>query len=91
MRIALDYDGTYTEDPELWDEFIASAVERGHDVTIVTMRSEDIQQIPHNIEADIIYTDLKGKRDYCARDGIEFDVWIDDHPEWVVRDHEQLR
>ena len=33
MRIALDYDGTYTADPDLWDKFINSCRDK-HDVWI---------------------------------------------------------
>lgn len=91
MKIALDYDGTYTEDPELWDRFIEMAIERGHDVTVVTMRNEDIAPITHDVEADIIYTSLHGKQEYCERDGEHFDIWIDDNPQWVLTDHEELR
>ena len=41
MNIALDYDGTYNRDLKLWDEFIFNAVERGHDIRIVTFRHAD--------------------------------------------------
>ena len=40
MLIALDYDGTYTEDWELWRMFIKSAHKKGHEVVIVTMRHD---------------------------------------------------
>lgn len=40
MLIALDYDGTFTEDPTLWVSFIAMAQAHGHDVIGVTMRYE---------------------------------------------------
>ena len=89
MKIALDYDGTYDQDSELWNAFIEQADERGHTVTIVTMRSAETHPIEAHIEADIIYTDLNAKRDYCERDGYVFDVWIDDHPEWVVYDYSE--
>lgn len=32
MKLALDYDGTYTRDPDLWDTFIAAA--QGHRIDI---------------------------------------------------------
>ena len=38
MKIALDYDDTYTQDPELWLRFVKDALERNHDVRVVTMR-----------------------------------------------------
>lgn len=38
MTIALDYDGTYTRDPDLWDRFISEARSHGHSVICVTNR-----------------------------------------------------
>lgn len=49
MKIALDYDDTYTKDPELWDSFIAEAKERMHEVTFVTLRfSKDVFMSRYN-------------------------------------------
>ena len=36
--IGLDYDGTYTVDPDLWLRFVRQAKDRGHEVICVTMR-----------------------------------------------------
>ena len=41
MIIALDYDGTYTRAPRLWDDFIALADAGGYSVVVVTMRDEN--------------------------------------------------
>jgi hypothetical protein len=38
MKIALDYDGTYTVDPQFWEDFITLAKVRGHEVVCVTKR-----------------------------------------------------
>ena len=46
MLIALDFDETYTRDPEFWDIVIANATQRGHAVICATMRKD----VPH--EAD---------------------------------------
>lgn len=81
MRIALDYDGTYTADPCLWDSFIERCRDR-HDVWIVTMR------YPYeaiNMNIPVIYTSRKPKIAYCEGNGIYFDVWIDDQPEFLFR------
>ena len=90
MKIALAYDGVYANDPELWTAFIERADERGHTITIVTMRSEHNSPIEHEVGVDVIYTDLHGKRDFCESYGYEFDIWIEDYPEWIVRDHDHL-
>jgi hypothetical protein len=41
MTIALDYDGTYTRDPDLWDRFITDCSKSGHLVICVTQRTEN--------------------------------------------------
>lgn len=84
MRIALDHDGTYTQDPILWANFISDAIGRGHEVVCVTMRneSEPVQGMP----CEIIYTDRKAKMFHMAQLGRPVDVWIDDNPQWLVRD-----
>lgn len=76
MRIALDYDGTYTADPQLWDEFIRNAKARGHEVTMVTMRSAEHERIPNPPACDIIYTGRKAKRTFYNAD-----IVIDDAPQ----------
>ena len=43
MLIAIDYDNTYTADPEWWDEVIRSGQERGH--TIVCHRQNRTAEI----------------------------------------------
>jgi hypothetical protein len=78
MKIAIDHDGTYTADPELWDWFITKAVQRGHEVYCVTMRH------PHEsikMPCEIVYTSRKAKAI-----AFEADVWIDDSPHWLLND-----
>ena len=84
MKIfAIDYDNTYGDDPELWNEFIVSAKQRGHVVIMVTYRSPDIPILDApNIE--IIYTDHNHKAPYLMEHhDIDVDVWIDDWPELI--------
>ena len=61
MIIALDYDKTYTADPNLWDAFIKFAVFRGHKVICLTMRysQEEIKIWGIN---EIHYTSRKAKK-----------------------------
>lgn len=86
MRIALDYDRTYSADPEFWDYFIASCHAHGHDVRIVTHRSPDLDRTAALVALEkkvkIIYTNGAAKAWYCAHfgGGFEPDVWIDDKP-----------
>jgi len=89
MIIALDYDGTFTADPQLWREFIINSTSRGHTVYIVTMRrpeecicfDDTIQQI-----CEIIYTSRKAKKSFVELHNMKFDIWIDDNPEWLFID-----
>jgi hypothetical protein len=86
MRIALDYDDTYTADKLLWDRFIIEARRRNHSVYFVTGRCQnndnsDIELDAYPLELPIIYCSQQPKRDF-----INADIWIDDMPEAIVRD-----
>ncbi len=83
MMIALDYDKTYTLDPEFWDSFISSASKRGHEVFCATMRHETE---PIEIPCAVIYTSRKAKAAYLKERGIVPDIWIDDNPAWLYTD-----
>lgn len=85
MRIALDYDGTYTQDPILWANFIAESIGRGHEVICVTMRHPEDEPIV-GMPCEIIYTDRQPKMSHMVLIGRPTDVWIDDHPEWLAKD-----
>lgn len=91
MKIALDYDKTYTVDPMFWDKIIDLAKERGHTVSFVTMRyptqKEELKIAEHfNIPIPVVYTGRKAKVQYCLNNGIEFDIWIDDKPYYLLND-----
>ena len=84
MIIALEYDGTYTRDPALWDAFIGLARQRGHEVSCVTMRHpEEAIQMP----CEVIYTARASKLRHLLLSGrTPPHVWIDDNPSWIYRD-----
>lgn len=86
MTIALDYDGTYTADPELWDRFIAAAIRRGHKVIVVTCRRRtDENREDVKVEGcPVFFTDLGSKLEYVKKLGCPVDVWIDDDPACVL-------
>lgn len=83
MKIALDYDNTYTLDPDLWNTVIDCMQLRNHEVMIVTYRSPDIP-IDHNLPIPVFYTSFNAKRKYMLDQGINIDVWIDDWPESIL-------
>lgn len=79
MKIALDLDGTYSADPDLWDEFIARAKMRGHEVICVTNRPfEPVGiRIP---SVEILLAGAEYKNAYASAEGHKVDIWIDDQP-----------
>lgn len=83
MLIALDYDGTYTAAPELWDAFIAAAERFGHQVACVTMR---FPSEPVEIACEVIYTGRLAKKPFMDGLGRKVGIWIDDNPAWVLYD-----
>ena len=89
MLVCLDYDGTYTQDPALWDQFITSAKASGHRVICATMRYEDTEgaevkkSLSHLVE-NIYFTDRLAKVAWLKERGIKPDVWIDDSPFWLL-------
>lgn len=90
MLLALDYDETYTEDPEFWDLVIGLAVTRGHSVICATMRHEHegeeiVSNLGHKVER-IIFTGRKAKHRFVQEAGYYPSVWIDDSPHWLFRD-----
>jgi hypothetical protein len=90
MHIALDYDGTYTAAPKLWDAFIALAQTQGHHVYIVTMRHDGgAEALPGSVHAfvnGVVYTGRKAKAEYVKSQGKHVDIWIDDVPRFILED-----
>ena len=91
--IALDYDDTYTLAPDLWNGLINIMHDYGWTVHIVTYRHstsfKDMDlKIPHI--TDYIFTNGKGKHQYCLDMGISIDVWIDDSPDAIIFDFKDL-
>ena len=96
MKIALDYDNTYTQDPKLWNNFINDAEQKGHEVRIVTARAPEEDKIEGLGDIPIIYCDGVAKRFYCTwfaddRNGWIPDVWIDDKPQSVDNNSQATR
>lgn len=90
----IDYDGTWTADPELFREFVVLLLARGHRAVIVTSR-DDRPMItdPSRHWGDevrkavcglipIVFAGLDRRKDEAARAaGHAVDVWIDDRPQ----------
>jgi hypothetical protein len=86
MIIALDYDDTYTEDPEGWDAVVNLLEGRGHKFICVTMRYES-EPIVIGVDCMIYYTGRRAKITWLIENGVPLpDVWIDDRPNFVFTD-----
>ena len=90
MLIALDYDETYTCDPEFWDMVISAANYRGHSVICATMRHEHegaevVAALGRKVKK-IIFTGRKAKYKCVTDAGYYPSVWIDDQPLFITTD-----
>lgn len=81
--ISIDYDDTYTSDPELYELFIKQARARGHYVVMVTYRNQDKHPIDDVQGIEIFYTNGMLKADYMRTIDLSPDIWIDDMPEII--------
>ena len=87
--IAIDYDGTYTVDPDLWRAFIERAQARGHVVVMVTGRSNEGQfgaEVRRAVNGlvPIVFAAQMWKRHAAQLAGFDVSIWIEDHPEAVA-------
>lgn len=85
MVFSLDYDGTYSEDNELWLDFIDKAKARGHEVICISARDQDDKDICKELLSRVRFVGTSGahKYEYAFQLGINVDVWIDDMPECI--------
>lgn len=88
MTIAIDFDGTFTQDPTLWANFIITARKRGHRVIMVTARFPDMtsgMEFAFEVfgRESVFFTGNCLKGLYMERKGISVDVWIDDMPQTI--------
>jgi len=88
--ICIDYDGTYTESPELFDYFIKKAKELGFSVIGCTMRyeneiDEDLRHFEQMVD-ELYFSERRAKKKYLEELNINPQIWIDDTPEWLFVD-----
>lgn len=89
MKIALDYDNTYTADRDFWRQFIEMCAAAGHTLFIVTARSavRDKNDELRRLETlmPVYYCDGVAKRWWCMHFGPgTVDIWIDDKPDNIL-------
>ena len=90
LLFCLDFDETFTADPDLWLGFIQLAKSRGHSVICATMRHEhegqEIKDILGGVCEKIIFTGRKAKMQHVQEQGFYPSIWIDDSPHWILTD-----
>jgi hydroxymethylpyrimidine pyrophosphatase-like HAD family hydrolase len=87
--ICLDYDGTYTELPELMNMIIDYGSKHNIQVILATMRypeeiDDGLKELQKKI--DVYFTCRNAKQNYLLLQGINPDIWVDDSPKWIVFD-----
>ena len=86
--VCIDYDGTYTEFPELLDLIIFYCKSHHVKVILCTMRHK--HEIDSHLESVIekvdetYFTDRNAKIPYLNNLGIFPDIFIDDNPKWLI-------
>lgn len=94
LTIALDYDGTYTAAPDLWQRFAKMAIEQGHRVITITARRDTLTSRIAMREAGvswpIIFAYDKPKKLEALRLREEVAIWIDDNPQSIGDGTENL-
>lgn len=94
-NIAIDFDNTLTEFPDLLAVFVRMAQEKGHWVCCVTARRETEENVidldnwlfENQLSMPVFFTSLQSKMTYMANRGININLWIDDDPKTLVNGH----
>jgi len=87
--ICLDYDGSYTAFPELFNMIINRRKELGYNVILATMRyPSEANDALRNIanEIDVYYTGRKAKKEFLEVQVVFPDLWLDACPYWILND-----
>lgn len=88
LLIAIDYDDTFTADPDLWTNFIKDVQANMHTVVCITWRHKDQleecrRSLPEGVELHSAYG--MSKKKYAKKYCLPIDIWIDDSPESIVQ------
>ena len=95
MIIAMDYDDTFSKDPDGWAHVARAMAGRGHKIIGCTMRYPDetdgMSTLYGEVCEQVHFSSRVAKRDYLASKGVVPDVWIDDRPDFIVSSARDLR
>lgn len=98
LTISVDFDQTFSADPELWGSFALEAVASGNTVVMITRRedtpenqaavADTLGDYAQAFSTVLLIGPETLKDDAAQKAGIDVDIWIDDSPQ-TVRAEEQ--
>jgi hypothetical protein len=94
MLLSLDYDQTYTRDPDFWDGVIAAGIARGHSFVCITNRPNPpgtgkAERLP-SPRIPVLCAGQEFKQDAARAAGLKVSVWIDDMPASINQPFPQI-
>lgn len=91
--LGIDYDDVISGNVKAWSEIIKLFYQFGATIYIVTYRDSsqfDDMDLKIPFVKDYIFTSANAKKKYCKDSGIDIDIWIDDCPESIIFDYQEL-
>ena len=87
--VALDYDDTFTDNPEAWAAVVAQLIKQEYTVIGVTLRNKYMPVCDHymGVCGMVVYCAGHAKKEVLARMGYHDVIWIDDNPKYIVRSY----
>ncbi len=92
MTISIDFDRTFSADPQMWGEFAKKAVADGNTVVMISRRPEsDREEVisslgdyAESFSQVLLVGGETLKADAADAAGIHVDVWVDDSPQTIT-------
>jgi hypothetical protein len=92
MTISIDFDRTFSADPQLWGEFARKSVADGNTVVMISRRPEQDRATVTETLGDyapafsqvLLVGGDTLKADAAQAAGISVDVWVDDSPQTIT-------
>ena len=100
MTISIDFDRTFSADPQMWGEFATKSVAEGNTVVMVSRRPdtpEDRQTVTDTLGdyapafSQVLLVGDSMKDEAAKEAGVNVDVWVDDSPQFIRSDAKPKR
>lgn len=93
MKIAVDYDGTFTLNPVAFSRVIRVLKQTGADIRIVTSRNtngdnEELEGVSKFLEIPVVYCSGQQKKTVCQGLGWVPDIWVDNEAHTIPHNSE---